>query len=154
LKVEQTPLPFEHHISRWCKPSHVDQEVVSVLAFMLEESDTDDALSVNWLEFLNKPNRLSEIAEIQLILSKKMRKVSKNSRIAVLNVGKAVSEVNEQLAGKLSVTILHNPTKEEGKWEDPSHSGIYGLTRNNSDALTAATFLRDIICEKHPATPL
>lgn len=119
---------------------------------MLEEKDSDNALSVNWLEFLRCADRTSEIAEIQQVLSLKMKKVSKNSRIAVLNVNRALTTVDECLNGKLKVTILHNPDRDEGRWEDPSHSSLYGLTRNH-DAQTAATALRDAITEVHPATP-
>lgn len=121
------------------------------MAFMLDNNDIDDALSVNWLECLNCADRLSEIAEIQIILSKKMRSVSKNSRIAVLNVGQVLTVVTECLNGKLSPTVLHNPEKEEGKWDDPSHSSIYGLTRHD-DAIIVATVLRDAILNLYPAT--
>ncbi len=126
---------------------------MGITAFMLEEKDQDDALSVNWLEFLRCADRVLEIAEIQRILALKMKKVSKNSRIAVLNVGQSLTAIDRFLNGKLNVTVLHNPASEEGRWDDPSHSSIYGLTRNE-DALTAATVLRDVITEMHPATPV
>lgn len=148
--MKDDPIPPEHHVSRWCKAAHCDQGVIAPSAFMLEKNDTDDALSVNWLEYLNCPDRSSEITEIQQLLSKKMKSVNKNSRIAVLNVGQALTAVNECLNGQLPATVLHNPDKEEGKWEDPSHSSIYGLPRNGLD-LVAATALRDAIKELHPA---
>lgn len=122
---------------------------------MLEDKDTDDGLSVNWLEFLRQPSRPSEIVEIQRILSLKMKSVSRNSRIAVLNVGQAIAAVNEVLQGRLPITVRHDPASVEGKWDDPSHSGIYGLMRGPivPDAQAAATALRDAISEVHPATP-
>lgn len=144
-------VPLQDHVTRWCKPSHVDGDVIGVDAFLLEEKDTDNALSVNWLEFLKCADRASEIAEIQKVLSSKLKKVSKNSRIAVLNVGGVLEAVDESSNGKLRVAVLHNPDKEEGKWDDPSHSSIYGLTRDQ-DAQTAATALRDAIVEVHAAT--
>ena len=150
--MKNDPIPHQDHVSRWCKPSQVDQGVVGITAFMLGEKDDDDALSVNWLEFLKRPDRTSEISEIQHILSLKMKKVSRNSRLAVLNVERILTSVDEYLKGKLQVTVLHNPDKDEGRWEDPSHSSIYGLTRND-DAQIVATALRDAITEVHSATP-
>lgn len=131
----------------------MDQEVVGITAFVLEEKDKDDSLSVNWLEFLKCIDRVSEIAEIQRILAGKMNKVSKNSRIAVLNVAQSLAAIDRDLKGKSNVTVLHSPTRVEGRWDDPSHSGIYGLPRKE-DRLTAATALRDAITEVHPASPV
>jgi hypothetical protein len=148
--LKDDPIPPEDHFTRWCKPSHVDVDVIGVDAFLLEEKDTDNALSVNWLEFLNCADRASEIAEIQRVLSSKLKKVSKNSLIAVLNVSTALAAVDESLSGKLALAVLHNPARDEGKWDDPSHSSIYGLTRDQ-DAQTAATALRDAIAEVHAA---
>lgn len=131
----------------------MDGDVVGFDAFLLKEKDTDDGLSVNWLEFFRCQNRTSEVAEIQQVLALKMRSVSKSSRIAVLNVDHALTSLDEYLAGRLKVMVLHNPASEEGKWDDPSHSSIFGLTRD-SDAETAAVALRDAILELHPAVAL
>lgn len=119
---------------------------------MLEEKDTDDALSVNWLEFLGGADRTAALAEVQQVLCMKLKKVSKNSRIVILNVSRALTAVDVCLNGKVKVAILHNPDRDEGKWEDPSHSSVYGLTRS-LDAITTATALRDAIIEVHPAVP-
>lgn len=121
---------------------------MSPLAFKLEDKDDDNALSVNWLESLKCPDRTSEIEEIRQVLSRTMREVRKNSRIAVLNVGQASAAV-ESLNEQLSIFVRHNPIHVEGK-EDPSHSSIYGLPRNDPD-LVAATALRDAIIELHKA---
>lgn len=144
------PVPSQDHVTRWCKASHVDGAVIGVDAFLLEDKDTDNALSVNWLEFLKYIDRASEIAEIQRILSTKLKKVSKGSRIAVLNVGSVLEAVAEPLEGKCGVAVLHNPDRDEGKWDDPSHSSVYGLPRGQ-DAQTAATAIRDTILEVHLA---
>lgn len=122
---------------------------------MLEDKDTDDGLSVNWLEFLGKPSRPLEIAEIQRILSLKLKSVSRNSRIVVLNVGQAIAAVNKAVQGRLAIAVRHDPASFEGKWDDPSHSCIYGLTRGPiaPDAQNAATALRDAISEVHSSTP-
>lgn len=149
--MKDEPIPPEHHISRWCKASQVDGKVVSPVAFQLEDRDTDNALSVNWLEFLQQSDRSAEIAEIQCILSKKMKSVGKNSRIAVLNVGDSIRAVTDGLGGNLAISVLHNPARDKGgRWDDPSHSSIYGLTRDD-DALAAAVALRDAIIELYPA---
>lgn len=128
----------------------MEGEVVGFGAFLFMEKDTDDGLSVNWLEFLGCQNRISEVSEIQRVLALKMKSVSKRSRIAVLNVDRSLMALDEYLAGRLKVTVLHNPASEEGKWDDPSHSSIWGLTRD-SDAETAAVALRDAILELHLA---
>lgn len=143
-------IPPTDHVSRWCKASQVDGDVIGYEAFLLQEKDTDDGLSVNWLEFLQCPDRVSEIAEIQRVLASKMRSVSKNSRIAVLCVEHALNALDERLNGRLKITTVHNPVSEEGVWDDPSHSSLFGLTRD-SDADTAAVALRDVISEIHAA---
>lgn len=143
-------IPRTNHVSRWCKSSQVDGDVVSHHVFLLQERDTDDGLSVNWLEFLHCQDRLSEVAEIRRVLALKMRSVSKNSRIAVLNVGFALTALDEYLAGSLNIAVLHNPASEEGRWDDPSHASIFGLTRD-SHAEIAAVALRDSILELHRA---
>lgn len=137
-------------MSRWCKASQVDGDVIGFEAFLLQEKDTDDGLSVNWLEFLGCADRLSAIAEIQRVLASKLKSVSKNSRIAVLHVEQALGAVEELLDRRLKVAVVHTPARDEGKWDDPSHSSVFGLTRD-SDAGTAAVALRDAILEIYPA---
>ena len=150
--MKNDPIPPQDHISRWCKPSQIDNGIVGSSAFMLGTNDIDDALSVNWLEFFGYADRDREIAEIQHILSLKMIEIKKTSRIAVLNVGQSLDAIEKLLSGKLNVTVLHNPDREEGRWEDPSHASIYGLTRDD-DSQTAATALCDSIIDLYPATP-
>lgn len=116
------PLPDEHHVARYCKPSTVDplDRLPTVAAFQLRESD--DHLSVNWLEFFGLDDHNAAMAQLRAAFDTKGYTLRPNGRFAVLNVGDAKTAIN---AADLHVTldIKHWPIDEP---PDPSHSGIFG----------------------------
>lgn len=81
-------VPDSDHISRYCGGSHVEDDEVSGVAFMLR--DNEDSLSVNWLEFLQLPDRQGEVREVCRVLRDKGRSLGPTSVIAVLNVGEVL----------------------------------------------------------------
>lgn len=84
--MKDDPVPPSDHVSRYCPFTTISEDGrrVQAAAFML--GDTNDYLSVNWLEFLNLSSRGEEIEEIRKILSTKLRLGAK-AKFAILNVG-------------------------------------------------------------------
>jgi hypothetical protein len=148
--VTGDPIPEADNITRWCGGSHVDPETGSIGpgAFMLRAKDTDRLLSVNWLEYFKPLNRESQVDEVRKVLTKKMSRVGPNSRLAVLNVKHVISSVQDATGDNASISILHAPVSLEGQWDDPSHSGIYGLKIDDDISPVA---LSQIIIEIYPA---
>lgn len=132
-------VPPADHISRLCGGSHIDPDTGSVGpgAFMLKPKDVDNALSVNWLEFLSLADRAAQIAEVQHVLAKKMKKIGPTSRLAVLNTGRAIEAISEATAVKLRISVVHDPQSVPGLWDDPSHSGIHGLPLDDDSPAVA-----------------
>jgi len=128
-------IPDNNHIARLCFPKHVDNEQIQATAFMLRASD-DGRLSVNWLEFLNRPSRESEIKEIQKVYCAKLN-VKPRAKIAVLNVGNVRNKVLSESQDRRNLEVLHNPSTN-----DPSHSGIYNLKQD--DELIAELILETV----------
>lgn len=143
------PIPEADNITRWCGGSHVDPETGSIGpgAFMLRAKDTDRLLSVNWLEYFKPLNRESQVDEVRKVLTKKRNRLGANSRFAVLNVEQAISSVQDA-TGDVLISILRAPVSSEGQWDDPSHSGIYGLKIDDD---ISAVALSQMIIEIYPA---
>ena len=131
----------QDHIARYCKPTHVSDGQVQATAFMLRKGEPN--LSVNWLEFLDCPNREIEISELRKIYPQKLR-VGKNAKIAVLNIGEVRKKVQAESPDKRNLEVLHDPDYTEA-YEDPSHSGIYNLKLD--DELIAELILETVLEE-------
>jgi hypothetical protein len=135
-------LPDQDHISRLCPPQTAPNGIITAAAFLLKLEE--EGLSVNWLEVLNCSCREDEIREIKQTYSKKL-KVSKNSRIAVLNVGIMCNTVFEQSSDNRRIVVHHQPEPTI----DPSHSEVFNLREDNE--LIAEVILRTIL-ENHPVS--
>ena len=135
-------LPDQDHISRFCPPKTAPNGIITAAAFLLRPEE--EGLSVNWLEFLKCLCRKDEIREIKQTYSRKL-KVSKNSRIAVLNVGTMCNTVFEQSSDNRRIVVHHQPEPPI----DPSHSEVFNLREDNQ--LIAEVILRTIL-ENHPVS--
>ena len=137
-------IPDEDHIARYCPFNKLsDDRKPQATAFMLRpprpDRPDDKSLSVNWLEFLNCPNRDSEITEIRSIYSSTFRRVGSKAKIAVLNVGEVCTKVLKESPDNRNLEVLHDPQEN-----DQSHSGIYNL-RQNDEAI--AELIRKTVLE-------
>lgn len=141
MKGEKIPDP--DHIARFCRPMHVSDGQVQAVAFMLRPGEK--SLSVNWLEFLNCPNRDSEITEIRNIYSVKLN-VGARAKLAVINVGEVCEKVLTESPDRRNVEVLHDPMDD-----DPSHSGIYNL---EPDGELIAELILETVRETYPARTL
>jgi hypothetical protein len=139
--MEADRIPGQNHIARYCKPTQVQDEQVAATAFMLRKGEK--CLSVNWLEFLNRPNRENELTELRRIYSAKPLQVGAKGKIAILNVGEVCEKVRKESPDSRNLDILHDPEPN-----DPSHSGIYNLREDDE---LIAELIREAIRETYPA---
>lgn len=133
-------IPDSDHVGRYCGARTVDNGEISAAAFMLR--DTEEYLSVNWLEELKRSDRITQIRELQELYAKKL-KVGATARIAILNIGTFRSKVARQSSDGRVLHVLHEP-----EFDDPSHAGIYGIPHDDE---MVAELIAQVVLETHPA---
>ena len=133
-------IPDSDHVGRYCKASTVENGEISAAAFMVRK--TEDYLSVNWLEEINRSDRTTQMSELQSLYATKLR-VGAAARIAVLNVGGLRAKVQRESPDNRLLRVLHEPESD-----DPSHAGIYEISYD--DDITAE-LIAQIVLETHPA---
>lgn len=129
------------HVARFCSPKTVSDGVVQPAAFMLRHDEEE--LSVNWLEFLQLPDRSDQIQQLKAIFSTKGFGIGANARFAVLNVGRIVETVRRDSEDFRELTVTHQP-----EINDESHAEIVGL-RENDEAI--AELVAQLVEESYPA---
>jgi hypothetical protein len=134
-------IPDSDHVGRYCKASTVENGEISAAAFMMRE--TEEYLSVNWLEVLKSPSRASQIRDLQELYTKKL-KVGATARIAILNVGTLRSKVERESPDSRLLRVLHEPEEPD----DPSHAGIYEIPHGDE---IIAELIAQVVLEKYPA---
>ena len=137
-------VPDSDHVARYCQASKIEYGEIQATAFMLRESE--EYLSVNWLENLKCPDRTSEIRALQDVYSRKFNRVGTTAQIAVLNVGVLRNKIAYESPEMRQLRVLHEPIMPD----DPSHTGIYGFS--SADEIIAELIAQTIL-EKHPAKP-
>lgn len=139
-------VPEKDHIARLCQTKQIshDGEVLAP-AFMLRPGE--HTLSVNWLEFLNCPDRQSEIDQIQNIYAEKNLNIGAGYKIAILNVGIFRRRVLEGTPDSRNIHVLHDP-KYTSKYNDPSHCIVDNLRHGD---LFIAELIVQTILSTHPA---
>lgn len=139
--MKDDPVPDLHHIARYCGGSTIRENgSISGVAFRLRQ--TEEFLSVNWLEFLSQPTRDAEIREIRKVLGSKLQLGAK-ARIAALNTGELRRYVGVNSPDGRELRVLHEP--EPG---DPSYSGIFNLLPEHD---LIADLLAGVIQATYPA---
>lgn len=133
-------IPNQDHISRLCFRKYITDGEIQAGAFMLKS--IEESLSVNWLEYLNCPDRISEIDELRNIIAGKLT-VKRGEQIAVLNVGEVCDKVQNESPDKRNLEVLHNPREL-----DESHSEVKNL--KHDDELIAELILQ-AVRERYPA---
>jgi len=133
-------IPDSDHVARYCNPATVENGEILATAFMVRSSD--EHLSVNWLEELNRPDRASQIRDLQELYARKLR-VRAAARIAILNVGPVRAKVEQETPNRRLLRVLHDPEAD-----DPSHSGIYDIPYDDE---IVAELIALVVLEKHSA---
>ena len=111
------PLPDQDHISRYCRPSTIDQGMLQAGAFAPRSGE--DYLSVNWLEHFGAPTLPAAVDRMRTVVSQSLD-LRPNGRFVVLNVGEAKRAVIRDAA--LSIRIEHMPSES-----DASHAAMIGV---------------------------
>ena len=133
-------LPDADHVSRYCKPTTIENGMPLSIAFMLRENE--DYLSVNWLECFRLPNLIDAVNSVSCVFRCNGYGVSKNGMFAVFNVGATKTIINKTT--KNTLCIEHMPFDN-----DTSHSGIFGYTIN--EAYVAEELMIHLNrCDVHP----
>ena len=132
-----------HHFFRHIKKSWIDQDFIDPAAFRLRAQDGqfEDGLSINWVEYLEKPTPQEAVAPLREALENKGRSIGGQSKFALLNVGAA----KDAAALYTAVSIVRDAEED-----DPSHSLVKGYEVYNDQV---AEELAKIIIEAFPAKP-
>lgn len=134
-------VPDSDHISRYCGGAHIHEDGrISGVAFRLRESQ--QYLSVNWLEYLALADRQSEIKEVRRVLGEKLN-LGSRARLAVLNTGQLLRHVASATPDRTMLDVLHEPEPE-----DPSHAGVFGLRQDDT---LIAELIAEVVQETYPA---
>jgi hypothetical protein len=134
-------IPDEHHVARYCRASQCPGGEIQAPAFLLRMEEK--GLSINWMEFLNCPNRESELAQLRNVYSTKFKRVAAGAKIAVLNVGDVRKKVFAESQDRRNLEFLHDP-----EVNDPSHSVIHNLKPDNE---LIAELILQTVREDYPA---
>ena len=124
------PLPDEHHITRYVgflkiHSSFDGKRRVESSCFLPRPdhppgTGPEEFVSVDWLEHFQGTSRRQQLDQVRNALQERGRTVSRQGGFAVVNVFEA------KTAGLNNSRTLW--VRTIGEQNDPSHSGIYGLT--------------------------
>lgn len=139
------PLPDNDHVSRYCpRLRQTENGQIRGTAFLPKRDES--YLSVFWLEYAKLPDRSSQVADIRRRMSESIT-LGGQAKLAVLAVGPLKTSVRTEYRRKLEVR--HEPHLDDGKYVDPSHSGIHGVT--NEDLEIATYIAEELIESTYPA---
>ena len=131
-------IPDRDHLSRYCKPSTVDDGLPTASAFELRPGE--DHLSVNWLEYFAAPDVATAVHLVQGAFHDKAYRLRPGGRFAVFPCGAAKIAVGDGTGRP--VRIEHLPLAE-----DPSHAGVFGYASDDFEVaveLAALIGRRDV----------
>jgi hypothetical protein len=134
-----------HHIFRHVGGASIDGDFVDPAAFRRKKKENgqlEEGLSVNWVEYFQKPTPQEAIPPLLGIFAKKGRKVGPKSKFTLLNVGAAKNAAAEYT----TVAIVLDEQEH-----DPSHS----LVKDYDEALNdqVAEQLAKVVIETFPSRP-
>jgi hypothetical protein len=134
----------DHHIFRYIGGGSIDGDFIDPSAFRRKRKNgvLELGLSVNWVEWFQKPTPQETVQPLRETLVKKRFKIGTTSRFALLNVGAAKAAAAEYAA--VSIVLDVQP-------DDPSHS----LVKDYDEALNdqVAEQLRKAVIETYPTKP-
>lgn len=133
-------IPETDNVSRYCKPSVVDNGLPLVGAFVPRPSERH--VSVNWLEHLDSSDLAAALDKVRTRFQIRNYRLRPNGRFVVLNVGRSRTSVSEI---QCQIQFIHLPLED-----DDSHAGIVGI---GEDDLAIATEIARLVGpgDVHPA---
>jgi hypothetical protein len=136
-----------HHIFRHVGGASIDGDFIDPAVFRRKKKENgqlEDALSVNWVEYFQKPRPQEAIPPLLDIFAKKGRRVGpkSQSKFALLNISAA-----KDAAAKYTTVAIVRDAQED----DPSHT----LVKNYDEALNdqVAEQLAKVVIDTYPARP-
>jgi hypothetical protein len=138
-------LDLSHHIFRHVGGAAIDGDFIEPAAFRRkkkEHGQMEEGLSVNWVEYFQKPTPQEAVPLLRDVFLSKGRKVGANSKFALLNVGAA------KTAAMVYATIAIVLDEQD---DDRSHS----LVKDYDEALNdqVAEQLAKVIMKAYPPNP-
>ncbi len=131
-------LPDGDHISRYCRPGTVQDNVLLPAAF--EISAKEDHLSVNWIEYFKELDLAEAIDRIRTDMRITGYTIRPSGLFVVLNVRDAKTAIYEAVGDMPRIEHRPQPKNE-------LHAGIFGYT---SDSLKVAGKLAMLHSSKYP----
>ncbi len=138
--MSKQSVPEQDHVSRYCSPKQIDAGTIQASAFILRE--TEEFLSVNWLEKLCPLNRNGQIEALRNTFRKKYS-LRPNGKFVVLNVGAICNKIRAETTDNRELQVTYQP-----KPEDNSHCSISNLKH---DDVLIAELIVETIDESYPA---
>lgn len=117
-------LPEDDRVSRYCKPSSIDDGMLLPAAFEIRKNE--DHLSVNWIEYFGEPSLPVAVGKIRNALRDKNYQIKPSGRFAMVPVRDVVETAPGATGQRLRVKHMPEP-------KDESHSGIFGYTAADYD---------------------
>lgn len=138
--MRRLAIPASDHVSRYCKPSTIDNDLPIAAAFLPRPNE--ESLSVNWLEFLSKNDLTRSLQKVRSRFRSRSYQLRRNGRFVVANVGQC-KEAATHVQGQIEFRHLPLPS-------DDSHAGIFGISE---DDLALATEISRLVskADVHPA---
>ena len=125
------PLPDGHHVSRYCRPSVVENGWPKPDAFRLRPGE--DHLSLHWLEYFTATSHTVAVDQVRAGMTERGFRLGRNRRFVVLHIGQAKAAVRKE-AG-LELRFEHLPTDD-----DPAHAGMFGSQVSDLAVATELAF--------------
>ena len=140
-------LPDDANVVRYVRPTQIDGDTVDGSAFRLRANES--GLSVHWLEIFEDLAKTEQLDEVRRLSRLSM---SRNGRLAELNVGEAIQHISDMLD---SPRIVHSPLDATDHYEaDPSHSEFLGLPDSESpEAALLGDMIAELVLAVHPTRP-
>ena len=140
-----TDLDPSHHIFRYVGGASIDGDFIEPAAFRRKkkvDGKIEEGLSVNWVEYFQKPTPQEAIPLLRDTFVRKGRKVGTTSRFALLNVGAAKTAAMKYATVAIALDAQN---------DDPSHSLVKGYDEALNDQV--AEQLAKVIMAAYPANP-
>ena len=124
-------IPDSNHVSRYCKPSVVENNLPIVGAFLPRPNE--EYLSVNWLEYLATRDLDGAIKEVRARFQGRGYRLRLSGRFVILNVGYC----------KESATRIRRKVQFERRplEDDDSHAAVLGIREDDFALATEFTRL-------------
>ena len=139
-----TDLDPTHHIFRHVGGASIDGDFIEPAAFRRKKKDgkLEEGLSVNWVEYFQKPTPKEAVPPLRDTFLSKGRKVGATSKFALLNVGAAKTAAMKYATIAIVLEAQH---------DDPSHSSVKDYDEALNDQV--AEQLASVIMDAYPANP-